>query len=131
MGFFYYLIVGRIVLELFVDKCLRIVENFRLLCVGDKGNGVVIGKLFYYKGFIFYRSKYSIFDNFLYINDSVIKVFYFYVIRIVWKFMIESLYKYVYMIIFFFNNFLCLFLWKLNLNKCIRFVIINKFILIS
>lgn len=131
MVFFYYLIVGRIVLELFVDKCLKIVENFRLLCVGVKGNGVVIGKLFYYKGFIFYRSKYSIFDNFLYINDSVIKVFYFYVIRIVWKFMIESLYKYVYMIIFFFNNFLCLFLWKLNLNKCIRFVIINKFILIS
>lgn len=49
--------MGKILFELFVDKCFKIVENFRLFCVGDKGIGLVIGKLFYFKGLIFYRSK--------------------------------------------------------------------------
>ncbi|XP_078369415.1 peptidyl-prolyl cis-trans isomerase D-like [Oculina patagonica] len=47
--------VGRIVFKLFSDKCPKTVENFRSLCVGDKGNGPVSGKPLHYKGSTFHR----------------------------------------------------------------------------
>lgn len=46
---------GRIVLELFADKCPKTAENFRSLCVGDKGNGAATGKPLHYKGSTFHR----------------------------------------------------------------------------
>lgn len=51
------LVVGRIVFELFKDKFLKIVENFRVLCIGEKGIGKLIGCLLYFKKCLFYRSK--------------------------------------------------------------------------
>jgi cyclophilin family peptidyl-prolyl cis-trans isomerase len=45
---------GRIIIELFSDKCPRTVENFRCLCTGEKGIGS-IGKPLHYEGTIFHR----------------------------------------------------------------------------
>ena len=53
----YFLTVGRILFELFADKCPRTAENFRSLCVGDKGNGPATGKPLHFKGSTFHRSK--------------------------------------------------------------------------
>ncbi|XP_067042063.1 peptidyl-prolyl cis-trans isomerase D-like [Acropora muricata] len=47
--------VGRILFELFFDKCPKTAENFRSLCVGDKGNGPVTGKPLHFKGSTFHR----------------------------------------------------------------------------
>lgn len=38
---------GRIIMELFLNIVFRIVENFRVLCIGEKGFG--------FKNFVFYR----------------------------------------------------------------------------
>lgn len=40
---------GWIVIEFFVDVVLRIVENFCVLCMGEKGIGLVFGWLLYFK----------------------------------------------------------------------------------
>ncbi|XP_065334817.1 peptidyl-prolyl cis-trans isomerase G-like [Cloeon dipterum] len=45
---------GRVVIELFSDKCPRTVENFRSLCTGEKGIGS-LGKPLHYEGTIFHR----------------------------------------------------------------------------
>ncbi|KAJ7357632.1 hypothetical protein OS493_023761 [Desmophyllum pertusum] len=47
--------VGRILFEVFADKCPRTAENFRSLCVGDKGNGPATGIPLHYKGSTFHR----------------------------------------------------------------------------
>jgi len=47
--------VGRIVFELFSDVAPKTVENFRSLCTGEKGIGLVTGKRLHYKGVIFHR----------------------------------------------------------------------------
>lgn len=47
--------VGRIVFELFSDVAPKTVENFRALCTGEKGIGLVTGKRLHYKGVIFHR----------------------------------------------------------------------------
>lgn len=47
--------VGRIVFELFSDVAPKTVENFRALCTGEKGTGLVTGKRLHYKGVIFHR----------------------------------------------------------------------------
>ena len=52
-----FILVGRILFELFFDKCPKTAENFRSLCVGDKGNGPVTGKPLHFKGSTFHRSK--------------------------------------------------------------------------
>ena len=49
--------MGRVLFELFADKCPKTVENFRSLCVGEKGNGKATGKPLHYKGSTFHRSK--------------------------------------------------------------------------
>ena len=54
---FCFILVGRILFELFFDKCPKTAENFRSLCVGDKGNGPVTGKPLHFKGSTFHRSK--------------------------------------------------------------------------
>nr|CAB3264346.1 peptidyl-prolyl cis-trans isomerase G-like [Phallusia mammillata] len=46
---------GRIVFELFADKCPKTCENFRCLCTGEKGEGATTGKPLHYKGVIFHR----------------------------------------------------------------------------
>lgn len=47
--------VGRIVFELFGDVAPKTAENFRALCTGEKGLGLVTGKKLHYKGVIFHR----------------------------------------------------------------------------
>ncbi|XP_068719811.1 peptidyl-prolyl cis-trans isomerase D-like [Montipora capricornis] len=47
--------VGKILFELFVDKCPKTAENFRSLCVGHKGTGPVTGKPLHFKGSTFHR----------------------------------------------------------------------------
>lgn len=47
--------VGRIVFELFKDVAPKTVENFRALCTGEKGIGLVTGKPLHYKNVIFHR----------------------------------------------------------------------------
>lgn len=46
-------IVGCIVMELFDEVIFKIVENFWVFCIGEKGVGKV-GKFLYFKGFYFY-----------------------------------------------------------------------------
>ena len=52
----YYFLVGRIIFELFNDVVPKTAENFRSLCIGDKGIGKK-GRPLHYKGCIFHRSK--------------------------------------------------------------------------
>jgi len=52
--------IGRIVLELYKDKCPKTVENFRALCTGEKGVGQK-GFPLHFKGCIFHR----IIENFM------------------------------------------------------------------
>lgn len=40
---------GWIVMEFFVDVVFRIVENFCVFCIGEKGIGFVMGCFMYYK----------------------------------------------------------------------------------
>jgi len=51
-------LVGRIIFELFNDVVPKTAENFRSLCVGDKGVGKN-GKPLHYKGSVFHRSKFK------------------------------------------------------------------------
>ncbi|XP_027213537.2 peptidyl-prolyl cis-trans isomerase D isoform X2 [Penaeus vannamei] len=53
-------IAGRIILELYEDKCPRTVENFRALCTGEKGTGQK-GRPLHFKGCTFHR----IIENFM------------------------------------------------------------------
>eukprot|EP00730_Choanoeca_flexa_P017922 TRINITY_DN8684_c0_g1_i1.p1 TRINITY_DN8684_c0_g1~~TRINITY_DN8684_c0_g1_i1.p1 ORF type:complete len:441 (+),score=72.98 TRINITY_DN8684_c0_g1_i1:81-1403(+) len=46
---------GRIVFELYPDKAPRTVENFRCLCVGNKGLGATTNKPLHYQGSKFHR----------------------------------------------------------------------------
>lgn len=46
--------LGRVVIELFKDKVPKTAENFRVLCTGEKENGIN-GKPLHYKGSIFHR----------------------------------------------------------------------------
>lgn len=46
---------GRIIFNLFKDKCPKTCENFRCLCTGEKGSGKRSGKALYYKGSQFHR----------------------------------------------------------------------------
>jgi cyclophilin family peptidyl-prolyl cis-trans isomerase len=46
--------VGRVVVELFKDVVPKTAENFRALCTGEKGIGI-LGKPLHYKGTIFHR----------------------------------------------------------------------------
>ncbi|CAB3996223.1 Peptidyl-prolyl cis-trans isomerase D [Paramuricea clavata] len=46
---------GRIYFELFADVCPKTAENFRSLCVGDKGIGQSTGKPLHFKGCPFHR----------------------------------------------------------------------------
>ncbi|XP_046853166.1 peptidyl-prolyl cis-trans isomerase D-like [Xenia sp. Carnegie-2017] len=46
---------GRIYFELFADVCPKTAENFRSLCVGDKGNGQSTGKPLHFKNCPFHR----------------------------------------------------------------------------
>ena len=46
---------GRIYFELFADVCPKTAENFRSLCVGDKGLGQSTGKPLHFKGCPFHR----------------------------------------------------------------------------
>ncbi|XP_076930828.1 uncharacterized protein LOC143595776 [Bidens hawaiensis] len=45
----------RLVIELFADVVPKTAENFRALCVGDKGNGISTGKPLHYKGCVFFQ----------------------------------------------------------------------------
>ena len=56
-GLFVFFNSGKNMFELFADKCPRTAENFRSLCVGDKGNGPANRKRFIFKGSTFHRSK--------------------------------------------------------------------------
>ncbi|XP_012263510.2 peptidyl-prolyl cis-trans isomerase cyp11 [Athalia rosae] len=47
--------MGRVVFELYSDICPETCENFRALCVGDKGIGKTTGKPLHYKGIVFHR----------------------------------------------------------------------------
>lgn len=54
---FYFSTAGKILFELFVHKCPKTAENFRSLCIGDKGNGPATGKTLHFKGSTFHRSR--------------------------------------------------------------------------
>lgn len=47
--------VGRVVFELYNDVAPKTAENFRSLCTGEKGTGLVTGKQLHYKNVIFHR----------------------------------------------------------------------------
>ncbi|TMW41107.1 hypothetical protein DOY81_013812 [Sarcophaga bullata] len=47
--------IGRIVFELYNDVAPKTAENFRCLCTGEKGTGLVTGKHLHYKNVIFHR----------------------------------------------------------------------------
>eukprot|EP00850_Spirogloea_muscicola_P006237 SM000029S10532 [mRNA] locus=s29:625688:628511:- [translate_table: standard] len=46
---------GRVVLELWADRCQVTAENFRALCTGEKGLGSTTGKALHFKGSPFHR----------------------------------------------------------------------------
>lgn len=68
--FSFFLLVGRIVLELFADIVPKTAENFRALCTGEKGIGPTTGKPLHFKGCPFHRSMCKVF-NVILINNSV------------------------------------------------------------
>ncbi|CAF0762184.1 unnamed protein product [Didymodactylos carnosus] len=47
--------VGRIIFELFSEKCPKTCENFRSLCTGECGSGLTTYKKLHYKGCCFHR----------------------------------------------------------------------------
>lgn len=47
--------IGRIVFELYSDVAPKTAENFRALCTGEKGVGIVTEKPLHYKNVIFHR----------------------------------------------------------------------------
>ncbi|XP_074592963.1 peptidyl-prolyl cis-trans isomerase 9-like [Brevipalpus obovatus] len=47
--------VGRIIFELYNDRCPKTCENFRALCTGEMGNGQTTGKPLHYKSVVFHR----------------------------------------------------------------------------
>eukprot|EP01102_Stenamoeba_stenopodia_P008796 TRINITY_DN256_c0_g1_i1.p1 TRINITY_DN256_c0_g1~~TRINITY_DN256_c0_g1_i1.p1 ORF type:complete len:240 (-),score=65.30 TRINITY_DN256_c0_g1_i1:36-755(-) len=48
------LVAGRVVIDLFWDKCPKTVENFKCLCTGEKGKGKS-GKVLHYQNTPFHR----------------------------------------------------------------------------
>ena len=62
-----FFLVGRIIFELYNDIVPKTAENFRSLCVGDKGVGKS-GKPLHYKGCKFHRSMYCFIDFVYYLK---------------------------------------------------------------
>jgi cyclophilin family peptidyl-prolyl cis-trans isomerase len=52
---FFFLLVGRIIMEIFADEVPNTAENFRALCTGEKGLGKVSNMPLHYRGSIFHR----------------------------------------------------------------------------
>lgn len=50
-----YIVVGRIVIELFADITPKTAENFRALCTGEKGIGETTNVRLHYAGSPFHR----------------------------------------------------------------------------
>uniref|UniRef100_A0A914X086 peptidylprolyl isomerase n=1 Tax=Plectus sambesii TaxID=2011161 RepID=A0A914X086_9BILA len=48
-------LAGRVVFELFSDRCPKTVDNFRSLCTGEKGKSANSGKPLHFKGSLFHR----------------------------------------------------------------------------
>jgi hypothetical protein len=46
---------GRVVFELYSDRCPKTCENFRQLCTGEGGLGKTTEKPLHYKGTVFHR----------------------------------------------------------------------------
>lgn len=47
--------LGRLVIELFVDKTPKTAENFRALCTGERGISTISQKPLHYKASCFHR----------------------------------------------------------------------------
>ena len=50
-----FILVKRVIFELYDDIVPKTAENFRALCTGEMGQGATIGKLLHYKDCCFHR----------------------------------------------------------------------------